>query len=97
MAHRTINGSNLQRILYSKKGMRKKVYKRIRQRLLEHGINEHIDEVIEALKAGTLKIADIELANDIRTLANFDEDIARLMRKINGSGSSEQASTISFE
>ena len=75
--------SHAQRVLYTKKGLRRKIYKKISKTLIEYGIEKsRIDEAIEWLKLGKIKIVDAELMKDIRALSEFDEAIDRLTKEI---------------
>lgn len=83
-------GSSLHRTYHINKGLRKKLYKKIKQKLLETGVEfEQVDATIEALKENLFVIEDAELLNDIKQLKYFDRDIERLERKLGISKSEE--------
>ena len=76
------NNGGLQRTLYTKKGIRKKIYKKIQQKLFDMGVlKENIDEVIGLIAAGQMVVEDADLKKDISTLMDFDKDIKRLTEK----------------
>lgn len=84
--HRNSKSSHAQRVLYTKKGIRRKIYKNISKMLAEYGIEkDKIDEAIECLKLGKIKIVNPELMREIRSLAEFDAAIERLTKELNGS------------
>lgn len=83
--------SHAQRILYTKKGLRRKVYKEISKMLADYGIEKsRIDEAIESLKSGKIKINDVELMKKVRLLTDFDAAIERLNNELNASQPTNQ-------
>ena len=98
------NSNVIQRTLYTQKGMRKKVYKRIQNKLFEMGVlKDKIDEVIALISSGQMAVQDATLVEDIKNLKKFDKNIERLTKKCDrGSAqttdqNSESQNGISFE
>ncbi len=81
--NRKVKGNDLQRVLFARKGIRKKIYKKVTQSFLQMGIEQlRIDEVIEQFNQGNLRVDDKELLSDLLTLKRFDADIERISKKI---------------
>ncbi|MBR7172303.1 MAG: hypothetical protein IKD36_00735 [Clostridia bacterium] len=75
--------SHAQRVLYTKKGIRRKIYKNISKTLIEQGVEKsRIDEVIEQIKKGRIKLINPSLMKDIDTLTRLDADIKRLQEQV---------------
>ena len=90
--------SKFQRILYTKKGMRRKVEKRLKKTLLEFGVDSsQIYEAIKQLKEGKIKIVDESLMKDVACLIKFDSDILTLETKINKNKTISSQKVASFE
>ncbi len=76
--------SGIQRRLFERRGIRKKVYKNICKVLREMNVNESdIDLVISAVQAGELQLGNADLEYEIISLGKIDKDIQRLERKLN--------------
>ena len=91
MSKNNSKSSHAQRILYTKKGLRRKVYKEITKILLDYGIDKsRIDEAIDSLKSGKIKIKDTVLMEKIRLLSDFDAAIERLTNELNASQPANQ-------
>ena len=86
MSKSSSKSSHAQRILYTKKGLRRKVYKEISKILLDYGVEKsQIDEAIESLKLGKIVIKDAILMEKIGCLSKFDAAIERITNELNAS------------
>lgn len=88
----------VQRRLFEKRGIRKKVYKKICKILKEEmNVNENdIDALISAVQSGELQLQNAELVSEIIALGRMDKEIQRLERKLNSSESSANEPEMSF-
>lgn len=76
------NSNALQRTLFNQKGVRRKLYKRIQNKLIEMGVmKDKIDEVISLISSGQMAVQDAGLLEDIKSLNRYDRDIERLIKK----------------
>lgn len=92
------DNKKIQRILYTKKGMRKKVEKRLKKTLLEFGVDSaQIDEAISQLKQGKIKIVDESIMKDVACLIKFDADIIKLQTKLLKSNNNNEQQVVCFE
>lgn len=75
--------SHTQRVLYTKKGMRRKIYKSVTKKLIEQGVDKsQVDEVIERIRLGKIKLIDAAMMRDVDALARLDADIKRLQELV---------------
>ena len=75
--------SHTQRVLYTKKGMRRKIYKSITKKLIEQGVEKsRVDEVIEQIRLGKIKLIDMALMRDVDAISRLDADIKRLQEQV---------------
>lgn len=71
---------------FLKKSDRRKVYRKIKDKLTEYGVpKDKIDEAIDLINQGKIKLNDTSLVRDIRTLSNIDKEIERLTKIIDES------------
>ena len=91
-------GNNgIQRRLFERRGIRKKVYKKICKMLREMNVEESdIDLIISAVQAGTVKLGIPELESEIIALGKMDKEIKRLENKLNSNASSANESGMSM-
>lgn len=74
----------IQRRLFERRGIRKKVYKKICKMLREMNIEESdIDLVISAVQSGKVQLGLPELESEIIALGKIDKEIQRLEKKLN--------------
>ena len=87
----------MQRRLFERRGIRKKVYKKICKMLREMNVNESdIDALISAVQSGELQLENAELQSEIIALGKIDKEIQRLERKLNSNESSANEPGMSF-
>ena len=65
----------MQRRLFERRGIRKKVYKKICKMLREMNVNESdIDALISAVQSGELQLENAELQSEIIALGKIEEE-----------------------
>ena len=74
--------NSLQRTLFNQRSMRRKLYKKIQNKLLEMGIQkEDIEGLVSSLQTGLFTLGDSELTKDVQELARLDKYIEKLEKK----------------
>lgn len=83
--------SHIERVLATKKGYKRRIYKNISKTLIEQGVEKsRIDEVIEQIKLGRIKLIDPALMRDVDMLTRLDADIKCLQEKVDNEKKSTQ-------
>ncbi len=89
MSGKNSRGGSLNRVLFTKTGMRKKVYKRLKNRLIEMGLSQDEAEVtVEALIQKQITINDEQIKEDVDFIIKSDKEIKRLTTKIENQNNS---------
>lgn len=89
--------SGIQRRLFERRGIRKKVYKKICKMLREMNIEESdIDVVISAVQSGEVQLGLPELESEIIALGKIDKEIQRLEKKLNSNAAPANESGMSM-